>query len=323
MNTETAEYFGGGTITDKENVLTSNRGYYFSKSKMVFFKDSVVLTNPKYYIYADTLKYHTVSKIAGFEGPTHIVSTGADSARIYCEQGWYNTVEGKSSFNKNAWIISKTNKLSGDSLVYDDKTKVGYGYGNVAISDSVQKVTITGDYGYNNDVSKDAWVTGRAILVKAFDKDSLFMHADSLYAKQDTISLTRTWMAYKGVRIFKSDLQGKCDSLVYTTADSTLSFYNEPVLWSEQNQLTAVFMNMQMANGEINELRLKDAAFIISSEDSIRLVPIGLKAENMIGYFENDDLNSISVEGNGQSIYYTRNSKKLLTGVKTAYISIC
>ena len=47
MNSETAEYFDGGEIIDKQNRLTSKSGYYFSRERMVFFKDSVVLTNPK------------------------------------------------------------------------------------------------------------------------------------------------------------------------------------------------------------------------------------------------------------------------------------
>jgi hypothetical protein len=95
-----------------------------------------------------------------------------------------------------------------------------------------------------------------------------------------------------------------------------LSFYHEPVLWSDENQLTATFMNMQMANSEISELRLFDAAFISSQEDSIRYNQI--KGRNMTGYFTDNKLSSIRVEGNGQSIYYSRNSKKQYTGVNRA-----
>ncbi len=316
MNLETADYFDGGKIVDKQNVLTSNSGSYFSKNKMLFFKDSVVLTNPKYVIYADTLKYNTESKIAGFEGPTRIYSTNADSARIYCEKGWYDTVNEKSAFTKNAWIISKANKLSGDSLLYNNKTKTGYGFGNVAISDSVQKVTITGEMGYNNDLDKRAWVTGQSMLIKEFETDSLFLHADTLFASEDTVSKFRKWMAYKGVRFYKTDFQGKCDSLVYTTSDSTLSFFTAPVLWNGQNQLTADFMNMQMSNSEISEMRLFDAAFITSEEDTFRYNQI--KGRNMVGFFSENKLRTINVEGNGQSVYYTRNGKKQLTGVNRA-----
>jgi len=316
MNNETAEYFDGGQITDKQNVLTSKSGFYFSKDKTVFFRDSVRLINPKYLIVADTLKYNTVSKIAVFEGPSNIYSTGADSSIIYCEQGWYNTITENSVFTGNPVITSKENRLSGDSLVYDNKHATGRAFRNVAISDSVQKVIISGDVGYNNDMSKVAWVTGKAMLTKAFETDSLFLHADTLYALQDTTTMERTWIAFHGVRIFKSDLQGRCDSLSYSGADSVLSFFIEPILWSEQNQLTAQFMDMKMANSVMSELHLVDAAFISSKEDSLRFNQI--KGRNMTGYFTDNKLRSIKVEGNGQSIYYTRNGKKQLTGVNRA-----
>ncbi|HMT30652.1 MAG TPA: OstA-like protein [Bacteroidia bacterium] len=316
MNSETAEYFDGGKITDKQNVLTSKSGYYFSKDRIVFFKDSVKVVNPKYFILADTLKYQTVSKVVVFEGPTNIYSTGTDSSVIYCENGWYNTITEKSIFKSNAVITSKANRLAGDSLVYDNKTTIGNAFGNVAISDTVQKVIITGDYGYNNDASKYSLVTGRAIMIKIFETDSLFLHADTLYASQDTTTKNRTWIAFHGVRIFKKDLQGKCDSLVYNTSDSTLSFFYEPVLWSDQNQLTAVHMYLRMANSKLDQLYLKDAAFITSKEDTARFNQI--KGRNMTGYFIDNKLNSIHVEGNGQSIYYTQNSKKQFTGVNRA-----
>lgn len=316
MNSETAEYFDGGKITDKQNVLTSKTGYYFSRDKTVFFRDSVVLTNPKYFIHADTLKYQTVTKVANFEGPTYIYSTGSDSTEIYCERGWYNTLTEKSVFTVRPYILSKENRLAGDSLVYDNKSTVGFAYRNVTITDTVQKLIISGEYGYTDDKRKIALVTDRAVLTKAFDTDSLFLHADTLYAWQDTVTGERAWSAYYGVRIFKSDLQGKCDSLVYKTSDSTLNFYTEPVMWSEANQLTATYINMQMANSKISELRLFNSAFIASSEDSLRFNQI--KGRDMIGYFTDNQLTSIHVEGNGQSIYYTRNSKKQFTGVNRA-----
>lgn len=316
MQSETAEYFDGGTITDRENVLVSKSGYYFSRERTVFFKDSVKLTNPKYVVTADTLKYHTITKVANFEGPTWIHSTGNDSSVIYCERGWYNTETQKSMFTRNPSIQSKENRLTGDSLIYDNVTTVGHAYRNVAIADTIQQVIISGQYGYSDDRNKRAFVTREAMLTKAFETDSLFLHADTLYAWQDTVTLHRTWNAYHGVRIYKKDLQGKCDSLVYRSSDSTLNFYTEPVMWSEANQLTADSMSMQMAHSEISELRLFNSAFICSAEDSVRYNQI--RGRHMTGYFDDNKLHSIRVTGNGQSIYYTRNSKKQFTGVNRA-----
>jgi len=316
LGKETAEYTGGGELTDDKNVLTSKNGTYYSKDKMVFFSDSVTLVNPEYYIKSDTLRYKTDTETAIFEGPTRIFSTGSDSTIIYCEEGWYNTKTKRSLFRKNATITSKENRIAGDSLLYDNNTAIGMAYHNVSISDTIQQVIIAGEYGYFDDGNKLALVTGNAILTKIFETDSLFLHADTLYASQDSITQNKRWSAYYGVRIFKTDLQGKCDSLVYTSNDSVLSFYGEPVLWSLENQLTADFMNMQLADSKISELRLFNSSFITSMEDTVRFNQI--KGRDMTGYFTDNKLNSIKVEGNGQSIYYTRNSKKQFTGVNRA-----
>ncbi|MBK7966391.1 MAG: hypothetical protein IPK10_14640 [Bacteroidetes bacterium] len=95
LENDIGNYQVGGKVVDKDNVLTSQKGYYYSKDRMVFFKDNVVLTNPKYKMYSDTLKYHTPSSTTYFFGPSNIYSTGTDSAHIYCENGWYNTKNGE------------------------------------------------------------------------------------------------------------------------------------------------------------------------------------------------------------------------------------
>lgn len=316
LGTDIADYTEGGVLTSKDNKLVSKRGYYHSKEKMVYFREAVRLDNPKYYIEADTLRYGTSTRTAFFEGPTRIYSTGTDSTVIYCEKGWYNTVTQKSVFTEQARIQSKENGLIGDSLTFDNASRQGVAYRNVTVTDTLQKIIITGDYAFSDDKSKYALVTGTALLTRVFENDSLFLHADTLVARQDSMTLNKSWSAYYGVRIFKSDLQGKCDSLTYSSADSTLSFYNSPVLWSMENQLTAQFMNLQLAGSQITELRLFDAAFITSQEDSTRYNQI--KGRNMTGFFTDNELSSIRVEGNGQSIYYTRNSKDQFTGVNRA-----
>ena len=66
MNTGVSSYTTGGKIVDKDNVLTSQAGYYYSRKKDFFYKKNVVLTNPKYVMKCDTLKYNTSSKISYF-----------------------------------------------------------------------------------------------------------------------------------------------------------------------------------------------------------------------------------------------------------------
>ena len=316
LSNRVAKYETPGVITDKENKLTSNSGYYLTGEKMVFFKDDVVLTNPEYRMESDTLKYNTVSRTAWFYGPTTITSTGTDSTFMYCESGWYDTNRNKSSFKKNAFIRSGESSLSGDSLFFNRNTLVGEAYGNVQLSDTVNQVIVSGDFGRSDDKKKKAFVTGKATLIKMFTADSLFLHADTLFAAEDTAAKVRTWTARRNVRFFKPDLQGKCDTLTYSTSDSMVVMKGVPVLWTDSSQMTAEWVTFQIANQEVSRLYLHQTAFIISKEDSVRFNQV--KGRTMTGYFTENKLSSILVEGNGQSVYYTRNSKKQLTGVNRA-----
>jgi lipopolysaccharide export system protein LptA len=314
--TEIADYPSGGKVIDNDNILTSNSGYYYSRDKVVFFKDNVVLVNPKYIMKSDTLKYNTITATSYFFGPSYIYSTGKDSSYIYCELGWYNTKTEKSYFSHNAYIQSKENRLSGDSILYDRIAGLGRAFGNVMVSDTVQKVIISGDYASVNEKTNRSLVTGRSQLIKIFDTDSLYMHADTLFGTNDTAKKEKSYFAYRHVRIYKNDLQGKCDSLVYTTADSMMRFFTIPVLWSGKNQLTADSVSIQIADGKINKLNLRVNSFICSQEDSLRFNQI--RGRDMTGSFVDNNLRRITVEGNGQTIYYIRNKKNQLSGVNKA-----
>ena len=316
---EIASYTTNARITDKENVLTSKRGYYYTKERLIYFRSDVKLDSAKYYLVCDTLKYSTASKIAFFLGPSTINSKGNDSTVIYCENGWYNTVNDKSYFGKKAIIQSKEQQLKGDSLLYDKRNGIGEAFRNVSIIDTVQQVVISGDYGKFSEKTNISYVTGIVTLAKSFDNDSLFLHADTLFASSDTLRKSKMYHAYHHVKIFKTDLQGKCDSLVYTTKDSLIRFYKDPVLWSSKNQLTAEFISLQLSNNKISEMNLQNLAFITSREDSLRYNQV--KGKNMTGFFENNQLKRIVVKGNGQTVYYGRNKKEQIIGVNQAECS--
>lgn len=316
LKNDVGKYSTGGKVVDTDNVLTSKRGFYYTNERAVYFKDNVVLNNPKYNIYADTLKYVTSTATAYFLGPSTIKSAGTDSSYIYCEYGWYNTQTGKSYFSEHAFIQSGQNRLSGDSLLYDRKTGLGRAWRNVAVTDTVEKVIISGDYAWLNEQQGKSFVTGTSMLTKIFTNDSLFLHADTLFASEDTATKVKTYFAYRHVRIFKTDLQGQCDSLVYSAADSTMHFYGLPVLWNAGNQLTATHIRLQLADNKLYRMYLDDNSFIASFEDSLRFNQV--KGKNMTGHFTDNQLSAIDVNGNGQTVYYLRNGKKQLSGVNRA-----
>ena len=300
-------YFNEGIINSGDNTLRSKTGYYYSASKMAHFRDSVVITNPDYTITSDTMKYHTGTQIAYFEGPTEIISK---ENYIYCENGWYDTEKNISQFNKNAYLRSKGQVLKGDSLYYERETKIGKAFDNVSLFDSTENILLRGKEAFYTEEPEYALLTDSAEFVQISEEDSLFIHADTLESVLDTSAIYRILKAYHKVKIFRSDIQGKCDSLVYLERDSVFHLYREPILWSEQNQLTSELISVHLANRKIDYVEFENASFITSRDDSIRFNQI--RGKNMTGYFQNSKLVRILIKGNGQAIYFIRDQGELI-----------
>lgn len=328
MKTDVASYTDSAKITDGDNQLTSRAGYYQSKTKELLFKKNVILTNPRYTMTCDTLRYNTLNHTAYFLSPTYIISK---ENTIYTERGWYNTDKENCYLDKSSYLLTKTQQLRGDSLLYNRKTGIGRGFRNVSITDTVNKVIISGDYAEHQEISDSSFVTGRTMLTQIFETDSLFMHSDTLYAVPDTAAppdakggRKKMLLAYHHVKMYKSDMQGKCDSMVYNFSDSTIRMYTAPVLWSGLNQLTADTVIIQTANGQIDKVYLNSASFIASRADSLQQGIVDslkfnqIRGKRMTGYFMKNKLDHIFVEGNGQTIYYGKNSKDKTIGVNRA-----
>lgn len=350
MQSNIGYYNNKGKIITKDNTLTSQNGYYYSSQKNLFFKKDVVLINPEYKMYCDSLRYNTITETAFFNGPTNIIS---NTNKIYCENGWYNTKKDIAQFNKNAWLKNKEQKLHGDSLYYDSKNGYGKAIKNVEILDSAQNLTIRGNFLEYFEIAEKSIVTDKAVMIQYFKTDTLYLHADTLKATfdstyfalkkekeaeemkrtkgkkdqkirvqmEDSVAAAhRIIFAYYKVKFFKSDMQGLCDSLVYNASDSLMRLYTKPMLWSDANQLTAEFINIKLYDGKIYKLMMNNNAYIVSQYDSLRYNQI--KGKKMIGYFVENDLKKIDVNGNGETVYYVKDDDDgSLTGVNKAECS--
>jgi lipopolysaccharide export system protein LptA len=329
METDVAFYTDSAHIYDEGDVLTSKLGYYYSNTRDMYFRKDVVLTNPDFRMTCDTLRYNTVTKTAYFIGPTYIRS---QQNLIYCESGWYNTQSQTSLFTGNSYLQSKEQTLRGDTVTYDRIKAVGIGHGNVSVYDSTNKVIIEGDYAEHHEQQDSSFVTGHATMIQIYENDSLFMHGDTLKAVSDPSAIVtdsagnrkRNLFAWHHVKLFRNDLQGKCDSLVYSYTDSTIRLYTDPALWSGLNQLTADSITIQTANSKIDKMYLVNSSFIVSKVDSLQQGDIDslgfnqIRGKNMTGFFNDNKLYEILVTGNGQTIYYGKNKQQKNFGVNRA-----
>lgn len=312
-------YFDGGRIVDEDNVLSSLFGKYSPDTKMAVFNDSVKLENPQFTLFSDTLEYSTYSKIATILGPSVILS---DSGTIYTSKGWYDTVADKSLLLERSQVLSGNRILTGDSIFYDKISGVGEVFGNMSIQDTAQLVALEGNYGYYNELTEYAFATDSARFLEYSKGDTLFLHADTL--EMTTVdSLYREVKAFYGVRFFRTDIQGVCDSLQFNTRDSVLYMFRDPILWNEQYQILGDTILIFMNDSAIDYAHVKEYAFAAQYLDSTYFNQ--LKGSDLKAYFEGQTVKQIDVAGNAESIFYPIENDGAMIGLnesKSGFLSI-
>jgi len=160
---------------------------------------------------------------------------------------------------------------------------------------------LLGNYAYYNEKDGSALATDSAQFIEFSQKDSLFLHADTL--RMITIDSTaREIKAYYGVRFYRVDLQGVCDSMQFNTKDSVLNMYKNPVLWNEQYQLYGDTIEVYMNDSTIDHAHVKQFAFAVQHVDSMYYNQ--LKGNDLKARFEGKELRQIEVSGSAESIFY-------------------
>jgi lipopolysaccharide export system protein LptA len=296
LSTNIATYPSKGTIIDNEKNINSKRGAYHSNIHKFIFKDSVVVLAKDYKILTDNMHYNSNSEVTYFFGPSFIIS---DTKTIYCENGWYNTKTNIAQFRKNSYITNDNYLLKGDSLYYNKNKQYGKAFSNVELIDTVENMTVYGEIAEYFEAEEKVIISEKPMLELLFEEDTLFMHAKQFVSQQKIGD--KKVLAYNNVKFFKTDFQGKCDSLTYNFTDSIVEMYKEPILWSSEFQITGDSIQFLANKGKISRMFLHPNPMIIAREDSLDYNQI--KGKNMTAYFNDNKMRRMDVEGNGQSIF--------------------
>jgi hypothetical protein len=187
--------------------------------------------------------------------------------------------------------------------------------------DTTQNVMVTGNYGEYHRSQYFGFMVDSAMAVIIDDhKDSLFLHADTLFVRLDTTNSITHVLSYYHSKFFKKDMQGACDSIAFTMSDSTLKMYVMPVLWSDANQLTADSIWFFMRENNIDSMILYGNGFIISKDTTDAYNQV--KGRLITAYFVDNAIRKIVVNGNAESLYYIRNDDKSLIGIDKAVAAL-
>jgi lipopolysaccharide export system protein LptA len=297
-------YFDGGMLDDSLNVLTSDYGEYLPETKMAVFTDfvdSVRLDNKakQFVLTTDSLEYDTGTKIAYIVSRTVIVS---DSGCVFSDSGWYDTDMERSALYNRSTVVSKdgSKRITADSLHYDRMNNYTEAFGNMFLDDTVRRAIITGNYGFYDGASEFAFATDSARMIEYSQGDSLFLHADTLLMR--TVDSVREIIAYRGVRFFRTDFQGVCDSMYFNTGDSTLSMYRNPVVWNTGYQVFGDTIHVLMNDSTVERMVVRDFAFSVQEVDTAHYNQ--LKGKIMTALFRDGEVYRLDVEGNAEALYY-------------------
>ena len=319
---DVAYYYSGGTIADSLNTLYSVRGTYYPTTKQAVFSQEVQLTNPKFVLTSDTLLYNTETKIADLISPSVIVYE--EETTIYSSMGWYNTATEQSMLLRRSEVVHVDGKsMTGDTIYYDKR--VGYGriIGSMEMKDTVQKMTLYGQYGEMFHDGDAGYATDSALAVDWSGEDYAYMHADTLFAETVTYPLDSTgrdsthrkMRAYHNVRLYRVDLQGVCDSLEYNARDSVMTLYGDPVCWSDANQMSADTMRVYMQNGTVDYAHGINNAITIKQESPDYFDQMAGK--EMFAYVREGELRQVDVNGNALTVFFPQQEDGSFFGMNT------
>lgn len=311
-------YEVGGTLTDAKNRLTSQYGEYAPSTSEANFRFNVHLESKgdadTLNIYTEDLYYNTDTHIALMNVPSVIINK---DGKIYTDSAAYNTETSYADLYRRSTVVTNQhNTLVGDTLIYDRAAGYGEAFGNVIITDSVKKVKLLGEYGFYNQLTDSAFVTGKALAKEYSQGDTLFLHADTIRmftviippAEEVVDSVTRVipadtthhMVAAHRVKFYRTDLQGICDSMTFVQRDSMLYMDRHPIVWSDNRQIFGNIIQVHLNDSTVDYALLPEFGFM--AEEIEPGFYQQLTGKEMLAHFTDGHLTQLDVSGNVEAI---------------------
>ena len=303
-----AYFFEGGTLTDKNQKLVADWGQYNTQTREAVFYYNVKMIENDRIITTDTLQYNTLTSMAHVLGPSQITSkTGVIETR----DGYLNTKTSMSTLYGRSTVNDKDKTITGDSLYYDDKTGQSEGYGDVVYVDKKNKNSLLCQRFKYNEKTGVGWATGKLFAKDYSQKDTLYVHADSVKFftyNINTDSVYRMAHCFKHVRAYRQDVQAVCDSMVANSKDSCLTMYRDPIVWNANRQLLGEVIKIYMQDSTVKEAHVLGQALSVEQmSDSVHFNQ--LSSKDMFAYFIDGNVRRNDAVSNVRSIYFSVDDK--------------
>jgi lipopolysaccharide export system protein LptA len=304
---KTVVFLGPTNVISKQDQLYCERGWYNTQTQLSHLTKNAIIYSGKSIMKADSIHYDKKKETGYGFSNVNLIDTAEKTI-----------ISGNRSYsNKKAGIMWMTDHALLTKIMDKDSL--------FATADSMwafeKKIKIKRDTSIETrDMRQDTTnkLTQDSILKSSTDTAlSLNSHASNLISHKDTSKFkeldSTVIKAYRHVKIYKKDMQGIADTMIFSTYDSTATLYHLPVLWHKQNQLSGNKVIMYYANKKIDRIQIPENTFIVEQIDTIHYNQI--KGKLLWAYFKDDTLRKIDITGNAQATYYLKKEKKGLQGV--------
>ncbi len=308
--TEIAHFKGNTTIVNEGNVINCDAGTYDQKRDVISIHGESTLNNDPQFLQADSLFFEQKSGKGFAFGNVYWTDT-SQNLSVDCDYMEYE--------EENSYILATGNllykqKIEDDTLyLIADTLRSWHKSDNrkLLAKDSLDTSNDTSLVAKDNlDTLNDSSLLSRDNLDTETPKDSTQLVNPQRSAAQDSAN---AFVAYHNVAFYKSDFQGLCDSLVYGLQDSSFEFFQDPIIWFDNQQLVADSIYLQTQNNDPQKFVLKQNALIASEEQAG--IYNQLKGDTIIGTFKKSKLHRMFAKQNAESIYFAKNEDEAFYGI--------
>ncbi|WP_081852610.1 OstA-like protein [Prevotella sp. 10(H)] len=325
-------------VSDSGLINTSNGWYNTDTEESLLLDQSTIINNQgNQYLRGDSIFYHKTLGYGEVFGNMFLQDTIKKTILIG-NYGYYNELNNSAMATDSAYCIEYS---QGDSLyIHADTLRL------ITIIDSTHlqkplqlepKIPVEADSLIIAAPQPDSLALDTMHIIDRFQIDSarvkmglpadtmpLYKSTPPALAKDSLYKEYRLIKAYYGVRFYRSDMQGVCDSLQFNSKDSIIHMYRDPILWNTNRQLSGDTIDIFLNDSTIEMMHVKQYSFSIEEKDSIHFNQ--LKSRSLKVFFENKKAKRVLAEGNVETITYPEERGGTLNGVmnwlESSYLEI-
>jgi len=296
LQTGIGNYHNGGKVINGNTTITSNDGTYYADTKDIYFKNNVVVIQPKNHVTTDSLLYNMLSQNYNLNGNSYIKSPEAE---IYTTQGNYDFKSDNAIFTSRTTVKDSSGRVYvANNMAMDNKSGNAQMEGNALVRDSAGGYIVLANQIFLNKKTNSFLATRKPVLIIKQKNDSIYVAADTIFSGYSTAVKNEQFVMAKDSAAYDSlHRQNRADS---TLKADTLHGKQPLIKLSERDSALHLAHVIDSLDANHNNQRQKisrtkenliDSLIIKASRDSLKIDSLNAKSSVAIG----DSLKAIAL----------------------------